>query len=84
MLLQAQKRNVLQRSKNITPGTEKRTLKAREKIFTPKERGTKKFTAHTAHRAPTPPKALVKKDLKKQPLFLYIISTTIKSRIPIV
>jgi len=67
----------------MTPGTEKSTLKTREKALTPKESGTKKFTAQTAHNAPTPPRALVKKAFKKQPLFLKIIITKTKSTTPI-
>ena len=73
----------MQTSKNITPGTEKTTLKTKENRLTPKESGTKELTAQTAHKAPTPPRALVKKDLKKFPLTLNIIKATIKSTTPI-
>ncbi len=67
----------------MTPGTEKRALKTNENRFTPKESGTKKLTAQTAHNAPNPPSALTKKDFKKFPLVLNITRTIIKSITPI-
>jgi hypothetical protein len=75
--------NVFDKSKNITPGTEKTAENAREYRFIPTDNGIKYDTALTAHKAPTPPNTLENIDLKKCPLFLYTKSIIQRSTAPV-
>lgn len=75
--------NVFDKSKNMTPGTENTAENEREYKFRPTDKGIKYDRAFTAHSAPAPPNILENKALKKCPLFLYTISITQRSTIPV-